>query len=383
MRQRAFQEGLQGAGGRRPSSIARSGMRRYTCSMPSHVAHLLFADDVVSAAAPDPDLHGLAEPPNRAYLVLGAQGPDIFYHNQRTRPTSIAYGSLMHRRGYGTCIASMCGWAGRHGLELSSWAGALIVGFATHAVLDRHTHPFVNAHSGWPEPGDPASEKYRSMHPFLERLIDVELLKLRRGIHPNELRFHRLITCGESPPAAWVDLMKDALTRTYRKASRDTKLQARLQNAYRDAMGFYRFTEHVDEAYLEEALAREDAGRIGPRWLSIIHPPEVPAELDVLNRSRRSWPHPCPDGERTTRSFLDCCDEALETARTMVARMTAAWRGAVVDEAEIEDAVGNWNLSDGRPTERPCRKRHAQPLPLRELQTRMRETIRAGRAGRL
>lgn len=351
--------------------------------MPSHVAHLLFVDDVVSAMTSGLDLDTLVEPSNQTYLVLGAQGPDLFYHNQRTRPTSIAYGSLMHRRGYGTCVAKMCGWASRHGFDLSSWAGALIIGFATHAVLDRHTHPFINAHSGWSEPGDPASERYRSMHPFLERLIDVELLKMRRGIHPNDLQFHGRITCGEEAPPAWIETMANGLTGAYRKAKLDTKLEARLRNAYRDSMGFYRFTERIDEAYLEEALAREDAGRIGSRWLSIIHPLEVPAELDVLNTSKRSWPHPCSDSGRTTRSFLDCYDEALETACTMADRIAAAWRGTRVDEDGIEDAVGNWNLSDGRPTERPCTKRFAQPLPLRELQTRMRESIRAGFAGRL
>ena len=364
------------------SSIARARMRRYTFFMPSHVAHLLFADDVVSAMSSSLNSNPLVEPPNHAYLALGAQGPDIFYHNQRTRPTSIGYGSLMHRRGYGTCVAKMCAWAGRHDLELSSWAGALIIGFATHAVLDRHTHPFINAYSGWPEPDDPATQKYRSMHPFLERLIDVELLKMRRAIHPNELHFHSRVTCGEEPPTAWVKVMTNGLTGAYRKAKLDTKLEARVRNAYRDTMGFYRFTDRIDEAYLEEAIAREDAGRIGSRWLSIIHPLEVPADLDVLNTSKRPWPHPCSD-DASTRSFLDCYDEALETARAMANRIAVAWRGSRVDEEEIESAVANWNLNDGRPTERPCKKRFAQPLPLHELQARMRESIRAGSAGRL
>ncbi len=369
--------------GRRIRAIAGSRAHRYTPHMPSHVAHLLFADDVLGATTPHPGLRALAEPPHRRYLVLGAQGPDIFYHNQRRRPTSIAYGSLMHRRGYGTCVAHMCEWAAGQGLGIASWAGALIVGFTTHAVLDRHTHPFINAHSGWPEPGDRTTETYRSMHPFLERLIDVELLRMRRGIHPNDLGFYRRVTCGESAPAQWIDLMNHALSGTYRKASLDRNLDERLRNAYLDAMGYYRFTDRVDGAYLEEALAREDAGQIGPRWLSIIHPPEVPHELDVLNQSGRSWPHPCPDGPTTTKSFLDCYEQALEGARAVIVRVAEAWSGSTVDRSRVEEAVTNWNLSDGRATERPCRKHYARPLPLRELQTRIRESIRSGSAGRL
>lgn len=352
--------------------------------MPSHVSHLLHAEEILAGSDHAVRLAPLLEPPARAFLVLGAQGPDIFYHNQRRRPTGIAYGSLMHRRGYGSAVAAMWAHARSADAPLDSWQSAWIIGFASHAILDRHTHPYINAHAGWPEHGEPDTERYRSMHPFLERLIDVELLRRRRGMHPNDLDFFSRVSCGEKPPQPWLDLMAAALRSTYRKAASDASLGERLRNAYLDTMGYYRFTSRVDKDYLEAAVRREDAGEIGGRWLSIVHPPEVPHDLDVLNLEHAGWPHPCSSYEESSDSFIDRYEAAVAEGVAVVNRIVAAWdTPTAAGGAEIEEAVANWNLSDGRPAERPCRKRHAVPLPLRELQERIRASIRSGRGGRV
>jgi hypothetical protein len=351
--------------------------------MPSHVTHLLYAEDILARCMHAGRLHTLALPPNRSYLVLGAQGPDVFYHNQRRRPTALAYGSLMHRRRYGTAVAHMWEWARAHDLTMDSWAAAWLVGFASHAILDRYTHPFINAHAGWPESGKPETERFRSMHPFLERIIDVQLLKDHRQLHPNDLDFYRQVSCGEEPPRNWIALMTHALGQTYDKAAADALLDERLRSAYLDTMGYYRFTNRVDADYLREALEKEERGELDSRWLSIVHPPEVPGDVDVLNRAHHEWPHPCSLAETSNESFLDCYERAVRVGSETVDRIVEAWTlGYERGLAEIENAVTDWNLSDGRPTERPCPKRHAVPLPLAELQKRIRASIREGRAQR-
>ncbi|MEE8440105.1 MAG: hypothetical protein V3S41_00165 [Spirochaetia bacterium] len=355
----------------------------YTALMPSHITHLLFAEDCCSEAG----LRVLVEPAGRPYLALGAQGPDIFYHNQRRKPSGLTYGSLMHRHGYGTTVSHMAAWAWTQGLPLESWAGAWVVGFSTHATLDRSTHPYINYFSGWVERGDPHTERFRSMHPFLERLIDVALLDSARGMHPNGLNFSKLSNCGESPPAAWLDMMTTALSAAYQVAKGDAELRDRLTSAYLDTAGYYQFTNVVDEQYLREGFGREKRGEIGARWLSIVHPLSVPDTVDVLNEGHATWTHPCNGKERYSDSFLDRYDLALGTAAAMIGEIADTWkdhsRSAEDRRRRIENAVGNWNLSDGRNTERPCSKRHAAPLPLRELQTQIRESVRNGGQGKV
>ncbi|TVQ28050.1 MAG: hypothetical protein EA382_02575 [Spirochaetaceae bacterium] len=349
--------------------------------MPSHITHLLFAERSVRECG----LDALAAPPLRRYLVLGAQGPDIFYHNQRRRPTGLAYGSLMHRHGYGSAVALMVDWACAHGYDRLSWPIAWAAGFAGHAILDRATHPFINAHSGWVDQNDPATARYRSMHPFLERLIDVELLRRDRGCHPNDIDFHSQVDCGDDPPGEWVAMMASALRQTYRKAERDDLLERRLESAYLDTIGYYRFTNLVDTAFLERGLAREQTGGASSlRWLSIVHPPEVPQEIDVLNLQQRLWAHPCDPADTRTSSFVDLYESALAPAVEAIGAIVSSFDSPRDDARSlIERTVANHNLSDGRPTERPCRKVHATPLPLPELRDRIADSIRAGRGGRL
>ncbi|TFH05835.1 MAG: hypothetical protein E4H09_01340 [Spirochaetales bacterium] len=347
--------------------------------MPSHVAHLLFAESVASSLG----VEELTMPPLRSFITLGAQGPDIFYHNQRRRPTGLAYGSLMHRHGYGTTVSWMWEWASREESPLTSWIGAWVAGFASHAILDRFTHPFINHFSAWLDPDDPASARYRSMHPFMERLIDLALLDHFKGKHPNDIDFFGSVDCGPEPPAEWIRMLAYALRHTYPKAAHDKLLDQRLTCAYLDCRGYYQFTNAVDRPYLEQGLAREDQGDIKSRWLTIVHPPNLPSDLDTLNMENRQWCHPCNHAEVSTASFMDLYWEALSEAVRAIAPVIELW-GALPTEhgrLRIAAAVADWNLSDGRETERPCRKRHANPLPLYELQERIRRSIREGKGG--
>ena len=81
--------------------------------MPAQILHVLFGEDSLNRAAA-----GISEGSGEVgayidrilgdkavFFALGCQGPDIFYHNQHTRPVSLEYGTLLHRRGYGDFTA--------------------------------------------------------------------------------------------------------------------------------------------------------------------------------------------------------------------------------------------------------------------------------------
>jgi hypothetical protein len=85
-------------------------------------------------------------------------------------------------------------------------------------------------------------------------------------------------------------------------------------------------------------------------------------------------------------SFVDLYNAASAHSVEVLQLVVDAWRSGVDSLARhkaVVAAVGNSNLSDGRPGSRPCKKRHAGPLPLRELQAAIRASIREGRGGRL
>jgi hypothetical protein len=84
--------------------------------MPSQILHTLFGEDVIQAVSSalgsrfGPAAEGFREAllgDYRGAFALGCQGPDIFYHNQMTSPVALEYGTLLHRRAYGTFTAAL------------------------------------------------------------------------------------------------------------------------------------------------------------------------------------------------------------------------------------------------------------------------------------
>jgi hypothetical protein len=347
--------------------------------MPSQITHALFAEDTL----PPRLRQRLKDRTFRGWLVLGAQGPDLFYHNQRRKPRSIQYGTLLHRHGYGYLVEAMLQEVLKRGQGYDGSLAAYIYGFAGHAVLDRALHPYINFRAGRPVAGRPETEKLRSMHAFLERLVDVALLRKLRGIHPNEYDFYGTIEpLADGGGDVWKPFMYHAMAAALTRAAEDKRLEERVENTWLDAFGYYEFTRNVDKSFLEEGLRRQEAGLMRPQWLSIIHPPNIPADLDVLNLEGHQWLHPCSSKRVSTMSIPEMYEEAAGRAGEIVDRI-ARWmetRTAGPGDAAVS-LVGDYNLSDGRPRRRPCRPRHMDPLPLPHLQHLIRNSIRDGRGG--
>lgn len=355
--------------------------------MPSHLAHQIFIEDALRRTGIDRKVAI-----DGRLLTLGAQGPDIFYHNQMSTPSAFAYGSIVHRGGYGGMSAAMFSHAAANSRD-----GALsyLLGYASHAILDRHTHSFINYWSGWYDKNNPDTARLRGMHPFLERLIDVEILRRYRNRTPVEYGFFSRVDCGDDLPDEIEEMLRTGLRSVYPRAARDQRLRERLRNAYHDTRWYYRATDRVDQEYMREARQRELLDQGLPRWLSIVHPPSIPRDLDVLNLTHRRWCEPCSRRESHTEDFLQLFEQGLMEMVGVVRTIHAAWREVAdgnhaVEEgsttlmeatARVETVIGNSDLSDRRETARPCRKRYSDPLPLAALQEEIKAAIDAGRAG--
>ena len=122
--------------------------------MPSHIAHSLFAEDVLTASAAEALIEAFPR-----IITFASQGPDLFYHNRRTKPTSTFLGLQIHREKYGSLVSAMTTQALSQGLPFHSPQGAYIASFITHAFLDRRIHPFINYFAGWVDPGKQETKK--------------------------------------------------------------------------------------------------------------------------------------------------------------------------------------------------------------------------------
>jgi hypothetical protein len=332
--------------------------------LPAHISHELFAQETFDHVFDEDDLTTLNK--NRKYWVFGAQGPDFFLHNHRTQPSGLIFGKLIHNERYGDFVYHLLEFAIHHGRSFDSPLGAYILGFVTHAILDRKTHPFINYFSGWVERDVPESIRYTNCHAFLERIIDVFLLKMRHGTHISDYDFLSRIDLGESPPADLVSSMVAAIESTYPEYRDHDTIAERVTNAYFDTMNFYRYTNPPARANLFEAWKR-DKGGIDPtrRFLALFHPDGLP-ELDYLNIKRASWNDPGDSDETRDDSFLELYEQAIDDAAKPVRIVANALLG-IASAKSAGLAIGNENLSDEKSRKTRRDLRYVSPLPLDEV----------------
>ncbi|MFW5695207.1 MAG: hypothetical protein ACOCYB_08555 [Alkalispirochaeta sp.] len=330
--------------------------------MPSHISHALLAEQVFRDVDSPPIVWDARV---RAILVAGAQGPDFFLHNHRRTPRGYRYGALLHRKGNAPLLRSLAESSATAQCRDDLTAYAL--GYITHVWFDRMAHPYINWSAGWR--GVPDTHPDRpAMHAFLERLIDVQLLRELRDQSVREFGFAGRLPRRASDFFRMRGYLVSALQAALVSAAGDSQLPRRLLNALHDSLAFYKFTEAPDSSYYVRARARERRGELSSRWLSIVHPPEETITVDALNLQHRPWSHPCDPQRHATADI----PALFEAARARSVSSFKTWFRAVREPSEsnfqdiIED-IGAENLNDGITADPPCRRTYCEPLPLIDL----------------
>ncbi|HUW41347.1 MAG TPA: zinc dependent phospholipase C family protein [Rectinemataceae bacterium] len=340
--------------------------------MAGQITHILAGEKALEASSREVCDSVLRE--RGRWFRLGCQGPDIFYHNQRTKPSALQYGALAHRHGYGTLLEAAVRALPRERRLPATVAGAYLLGLATHAAVDRRTHPFIVFYSGWADPAKPGSERYRSCHPFLERLLDESLLSQWRGMEPAQFDMESLV-CGPEPRqdsdrelvALWAAGLRAAFPRA---TGQDSLLESRIANALEDARHFMRLTNPKRTAMLpgnEDWFSHLDDG-IGPRSVSLVYPDRIPEGLELASLGSEGWEHPAGDGRRESSTYAQVVEEAAVDARAALDSLIPLL-GEEDGEIVLARIVGDGGLSIGDLEGRPLPPRLSRPLPLAEIMT--------------
>jgi hypothetical protein len=342
--------------------------------VPSQILHILFGEDLLVAL----DQAFLCRPVEdacRSAFALGCQGPDIFYHSQISRPVGLEYGTLLHRRGYGSFAAALFDLALPGGAapgELAAYAW----GFATHAILDRACHPYIVYKTAKFGGGGE-----RKLHAFFERILDVLMLEELRGKPVAAWDQDSLARICGDPPRGLRELLAAALRRVFpERAGRDDRLALRIDNAFRDSAGFYRHTDPGKTSFLQSGGTPQEQAAlqrriVGEAPLAYIYPEALPRDIDYLNRERRAWQYPLVGGGRDTRSFPEIYAQALETALETLGPLAVKYLETRFPPAGEASArrIGNGGLSIQDREGKPCPATCSEPLPLERVLEQQRQ----------
>jgi len=358
--------------------------------MPSQVLHTLFGEDLAaeisSRLKPEFEsvtekVHAAIKGAHKGMFALGCQGPDIFYHSRGRRPVGLEYGALLHRRGAGAFTAELLEISleglRREDSESESLV-AYALGFMTHAMLDRAAHPYIIYKSACLSQPNPEALRIAHSHAFFERIIDVLMLKLLRGMEISEWDQEGLlsVTCENQPAFDPVGsmpgikgLLAQALVRAFpERAGNDEKLLARIENTFYDCAYFYRLTAPSQTAHkrLDDYDTRQFP--LKKRHLIYLFPEELPPDVDFLNLAKQPWFYPIDGSNEDYRSFPELYVEAVKSAATSFTGILRRYleEGSFPLE-ETAGAIGNAGLSIVDKAGEPCAPRRTGPLPLDEV----------------
>ncbi|MCL1993148.1 MAG: zinc dependent phospholipase C family protein [Spirochaetes bacterium] len=329
--------------------------------MPSQILHTIFGKNLIAGL--QKRLEKDKVPPAQKtlenitcehgkILALGCQGADIFYHSQRQRPVAISYGSLLHRRDFGNFAAALLETA----LPYPPLA-AYALGFASHAILDRHCHPYIIYKAG---------KKY---HAFFERIIDVFMLKKLELQEVQSWDQEGILgeVC-ENPPAGLKELLVETMARAFpEKVNADPKLLRRIENAFADAARFYRMSAPAK-------TTAKQTNALSTRALMYVFPENLPGDIDFLNQQKTPWRYPylppaldqAPKDD--CRSFMEIYNEALEAAINILAPCISEYfQSGKFPVTETAGKLGNTSLSIQDEHGKPCQSNLHGFLPLEEV----------------
>ncbi|RDY72099.1 hypothetical protein DXT76_03930 [Halobacillus trueperi] len=303
--------------------------------MPNIWTHILFVDQLCEEL----DRKDLLET-SPAPLHMGAQGPDpFFYHNflPFLPDKKVAeIGMLMHTEKCGPFLMDMI----ERGKSEKKLIQAFILGFVSHHILDRHTHPYVHYHAGYEE----------NKHQELEVLLDTVMLHRERNLETWKNPVHKKIKIGKQirPISSFMHSM---LSHHYPEITTKHKKKV------------------IQESFFHIQAAQRvlyDPWKWKNQWFgslvsSFSHQP-IAEKRDFLNESRMEWYHPATN-EKRAESFLDLYEQAKNEGTLLFQYIFEYWKTGSPDVlAHIQEIVGNISYDTGEPLEKMLTNQYCHPI---------------------
>ncbi|WP_082234735.1 zinc dependent phospholipase C family protein [Halobacillus massiliensis] len=302
--------------------------------MPNIWTHIIFAEDLCRNLGRD----DIIDTSSR-FFYMGAQGPDpLFYYNFWPKLSDKGVpelGTRMHTENCGAFLLQLI----MEGKTLKNQSQAYILGFVSHHILDRNTHPYVHYRAGYKD----------NDHQKLEVAIDTLMLEKYRNIEPWSEQVHlkiRLTKPERKHISSWLlplianhypvnELPKEYLSGSFR----DITIA---QSIFYDPYGW---KKNLIGAYISPYSHR---------------PIEDP--VDYLNENKTEWRHPATNEPHYT-SFQELYKDSLKEAAPLMEEILSYWSSPSTDGWEkIKCLVKNDSYDTGKPLALKLKNVYADPI---------------------
>lgn len=303
--------------------------------MPNIWTHILFCEDVVDAVKkPYPFSQ------YETFMKLGAQGPDpFFYYNFwpwiKDEPVH-EVGMALHTQKCGDFLMDLIISA----KKMEAQVQAYVIGFVTHHVLDRNTHPYIHYRAGYAG----------SNHQRLEIMIDTCMMEKFHNLKSWKAPAYKEIDVGRSLNKDVTTLLHETIKKHYPELNRETP-------------------EYIQKAYKDMKLAckilSDPYGWKNTLLQSLISPyshQPIKNKVDYLNLNQETWHHPATN-EPCNKSFLELYDKARAEGIAILMEVQNYWSNAVDESEEIlRGLIANISYDTGKPLDLNLENVYSDPI---------------------
>ncbi|MFC7320157.1 zinc dependent phospholipase C family protein [Halobacillus campisalis] len=301
--------------------------------MPNIWTHILFAEDLCMKLERE-DLLATSE----RSLYLGAQGPDpFFYYNFWPKASDHGVpeaGMQLHTMNCGDFLIEMI----ERGKSRKHNSQAYILGFVSHHMLDRITHPYIHYKSGYEG----------NKHQALEVAIDTIMMEK-----------HRRVITWLTPVHPYINLSDQTVEEI------ESWLKACIENHYDlDVPSSFIKKSFKDIVRAQRVLFDPYGYKnklLGSAVSSFSHRPIVD-DKDYLNMEQLMWRHSATNEVRRA-SFEQLYAQALEEACALYKEILLYWSEDSDARIEtIKSMVQNISYDTGLPISLKAVNKYASPI---------------------
>ncbi|WP_272031093.1 zinc dependent phospholipase C family protein [Oceanobacillus kimchii] len=299
--------------------------------MPNIWTHILFAEDACNSV----DLSIYTGPA----LNLGAQGPDPFFYYQFwpwvKEGLVQQLGTTLHTKQCGEFLQQLIQRAKKCNIQVQAY----VLGFITHHILDRHTHPFIHYHAGYEG----------SNHQKLEVIIDTIMMQKLRKKEAWKFPVYLDIDVGDSLPLDIHQILEQSIRNIYPDL---TPPDDYIKKSYHDMKLAHKI---LADPYLWKNKLLSNV------ISSYSHQP-IRSSIDYLNEGHNIWHHPATYVP-STRSFLEHYEDAHEEICKLLPLIHQYWvNHNYNDNNLINDFIDNISYDTGMPLSLELENIYSNPI---------------------
>ncbi|MBB6454649.1 hypothetical protein HNQ94_003138 [Salirhabdus euzebyi] len=304
--------------------------------MPNIWTHIMFCEEILDSIE-DPIYSQDAQ----VYFNLGAQGPDpFFYHNfwpwnKDERVNNI--GSVIHQQYCGFFLLDLI----KNSLNKSNNTKAYVLGFVTHHILDRNTHPYIHYRAGYKG----------SDHQKLEVIIDTIMMNRFRNADTWKVPVYKEIDVGPTLDKEIADLLHHNIENYFGEEIADVT-EEYIQESYRDMK---RALKILFDPYGWK-------NRLLSSMISSYSHQPLKTQKDFLNDELSTWYHPSTN-EPQQHSFLELYEQARKEGIEILTAVVAYWEYPNEANMEkLEQLISNISYDTGKHLDENLELRYCDPI---------------------